>query len=100
MLSPNTEVASKAATPIAPKTKNKARPANLDPKIPWCDHCGKRYHTREKCYRIHGFPNPRTTNENKEPSMQKANTAELTQQLSTEDIQALKRLLPTGSTPS
>src|SRR4051812_40150066 len=98
MLSPTTtKTTSKVETPTAKKNKYKPCSAGLNPATAWCDHCGKKWHSREKCWRLHGHSDTGTTNDNKGPFNQKANITESTQQLSSEDLQAVRRLLSTSS---
>src|SRR4051812_978444 len=96
---PSTEVAAKSDTP--------ANKGNTHGKRPWCDHCKKLGHIREKCFKLVGYPTdskrPMGNNTTrKEPSGPKANTTEAVNShgLSLEDIQAVKRLLTAHSASS
>src|SRR4051812_27300122 len=94
------ETVAGAKAPTNKERTYKPRPTGLAPNIYWCDYHGKVVHTRERCWKLHRNPNESTkktsgnNSKSKECSNPRANTTEavLNQELSTKEIQALKRL--------
>ncbi|XP_028774894.1 uncharacterized protein LOC114731805 isoform X2 [Neltuma alba] len=60
----------------------------------WCEHCNKRGHTKEICWKLHGKPsnlNSRQRNERKSYHTEKKEEEE--EKLSPEEVQLLRRIL-------
>ncbi|KAK8316902.1 hypothetical protein V6Z12_A13G074000 [Gossypium hirsutum] len=68
-------------------------------KRPWCSHCNRVGHTKEKCFKLHGYPEEKKQKENKAAMISTTEEDAQNVRLTKTQLEALHKLLgtPTAS---